>query len=168
MRMGWTGLSSGWIEPGGGAALWLVLGAAAVVTLLCIGIHYETIRQLIAVLHRKEFRRSRPVLIAVVLVLFVAHLAEAALFALTYHVVFAMLSGEHLVGPYDSSFVDTLYFSLAVYTTVGFGDIAPVGPVRLLVGVEALAGLVLITWSASFTFLMMQRIFAKDFDLDAR
>ena len=50
-----------------------------------------------------------------------------------------------------------------MYTTVGFGDIAPLGPVRLLVGIEALAGLVLITWSASFTFLIMQRIFARDF-----
>lgn len=44
-----------------------------------------------------------------------------------------------------------------VYTTVGFGDLIPIGPIRLMAGVEALTGLVMITWSASYTFLEMQR-----------
>ena len=39
---------------------------------------------------------------------------------------------------------------------MGFGDITPEGPLRLLVGTEALVGLVLITWSASFSFIAMQ------------
>ena len=152
-------------SPSGNGMLWLVLGAAAIATLVCVGLHYETIRLLISVLHRKQYQSSRPVLIFVVLVLLVAHLIEAAIFAVTYLLVFAMHSGDHLEGQYDGTFGDTLYFSLSVYTTVGFGDIAPIGPVRLLVGFEALAGLVLITWSASFTFLMMQRIFARDFKI---
>jgi len=152
-------------SPSGDGMLWLVLGAAAIATLVCVGLHYETIRLLISVLHTKQYRQSRPVLIMVVLVLFVVHLIEAAIFALTYYLIFALHQGEHLEGTYDGSYGDTLYFSLSVYTTVGFGDIAPVGPVRLLVGIEALAGLVLITWSASFTFLMMQRIFARDFKI---
>ena len=40
---------------------------------------------------------------------------------------------------------------------VGFGDLAPVGAVRFLSGTEALTGFVLITWSASFTYLEMER-----------
>ena len=146
---------------------WAVLGIAAGVTLCCVGIHYETIRLLVIVLHRKANRRARPVLILTVLILLVAHLIEAAIFALAYKLVFLIhpTHAGQFVGDYDASFGDTLYFSLSVYTTVGFGDIAPLGPVRLLVGIEALAGLVLITWSASFTFLMMQRIFARDFDI---
>ena len=43
------------------------------------------------------------------------------------------------------------------FSTVGSADVYLVGPVRFLSGTEALAGLVLITWSASFTFLEMQR-----------
>jgi len=144
---------------------WIVLGIAAVTTLACVGLHYETIRLLVKTLHRETARRSRPVLIVTVLILLIIHLIEAAIFALAYRVVFLIYpdAGSTLVGPYDGSFGDTLYFSLSVYTTVGFGDIAPLGPVRLLVGIEALAGLVLITWSASFTFLIMQRIFSRDF-----
>lgn len=146
---------------------WAVLGIAAAVTLCCVGIHYETIRFLVSVLHGKANRRARPVLILTVLILLAVHLIEAAIFAFAYRLVFLIHPTDAgiLDGAYDGSFGDTLYFSLSVYTTVGFGDIAPVGPVRLLVGIEALAGLVLITWSASFTFLMMQRIFSRDFDI---
>jgi hypothetical protein len=46
---------------------------------------------------------------------------------------------------------------VTTYTTLGFGDIVPVGPVRFLTSVEALTGFVLITWSASFTYLEMNR-----------
>lgn len=144
--------------------IWVVLVIAAVTTLVCVGMHYETIRLLVSLVHHRPIRRHRPVLIFVVLVLFFVHLIEAAIFAVAYKLVFTLRPTDagQLVGPYDGGFGDTLYFSLSVYTTVGFGDIAALGPVRLLVGIEALAGLVLITWSASFTFLIMQRMFSRD------
>jgi len=40
---------------------------------------------------------------------------------------------------------------------VGFGDLVPIGPIRMLTAAEGLTGLALVTWSASFTFLAMQR-----------
>ncbi|RZA02340.1 MAG: two pore domain potassium channel family protein, partial [Moraxellaceae bacterium] len=43
------------------------------------------------------------------------------------------------------------------FTTLGLGDITPVGAIRFLAGTEALTGFVLVTWSASFTFVEMQR-----------
>jgi hypothetical protein len=43
------------------------------------------------------------------------------------------------------------------FTTVGAGAVHLSGPIRFLNGTEALTGLVLITWSASFTFLEMTR-----------
>ena len=54
-------------------------------------------------------------------------------------------------------FLDSVYFSAVCYTTLGLGDIVPSGAIRFLVGTEALTGFVLITWSASFTFVEMQR-----------
>ena len=47
------------------------------------------------------------------------------------------------------------------YTTVGFGDVTPVGPIRFMAATEALTGLVLITWSASFTYLEMERFWGR-------
>ena len=47
------------------------------------------------------------------------------------------------------------------YTTVGFGDVSPVGSIRLLAGTCALTGFVMITWSASFLFLEMERFWRR-------
>jgi hypothetical protein len=43
---------------------------------------------------------------------------------------------------------------------LGLGDIAPLGPVRLLAGVEALNGLLMIAWTASFTYLSMEKFWS--------
>jgi hypothetical protein len=43
------------------------------------------------------------------------------------------------------------------YSRIGFGDLYPVGGARLLAGVEAVIGLLLIGWSASFTYPVMER-----------
>jgi hypothetical protein len=62
------------------------------------------------------------------------------------------LAGEETLG-----FFDHIYFSAICFTTVGFGEIWPTGAVRFLAATESLAGFVLITWSASFTYLEMER-----------
>lgn len=40
---------------------------------------------------------------------------------------------------------------------VGYGEIVAQGYLRYLMGVEGLVGLILITWSASFLFIEMQK-----------
>jgi hypothetical protein len=62
------------------------------------------------------------------------------------------MSGSIEGGP-----LDFYYLSLSSYTTLGIGDIYPTGPLRVIAGIEALNGLVLIGWSASFTYLTMER-----------
>lgn len=57
--------------------------------------------------------------------------------------------------------LDAVYLSAATFTTVGFGDLAPVGPIRFLSGTTALTGFVLIAWSASFTCLEMERFWQR-------
>ena len=78
----------------------------------------------------------------------VAHSIEVALFAFAYKVSIESGFGT-LEGNFEGSIVDPLYFSYAAFTTVGFGDIVPTEPLRLLAGMEALTGSVLITWTAS-------------------
>ena len=52
---------------------------------------------------------------------------------------------------------DTIYLSATTYSTLGYGDLTPTGHIRFLYGTESLTGLVLITWSASLTFIELQR-----------
>ncbi|MEO5735621.1 MAG: ion channel [Rubrivivax sp.] len=67
------------------------------------------------------------------------------------------MSIGNLGGPTGFSLSTCLYVSAETCTSLGFGDITPHGPVRLLAGVEGLNGLLLIRWSASFTCICMER-----------
>ncbi len=55
------------------------------------------------------------------------------------------------------SFATLFYFSTETFTSLGFGDMMPVGPIRMLAGIEALNGLLLIGWSASYLYIAMER-----------
>jgi hypothetical protein len=96
--------------------------------------------------------------LVVMLGLLVAHVLEILIFALGYIVMQYGLGLGHITGMSEGNLFDFIYFSSVVYTTVGFGDLLPVGAIRILTAAEGLAGLAMITWSASFTFLAMQRL----------
>jgi hypothetical protein len=66
--------------------------------------------------------------------------------------------GEHG----SDNLFDAIYLSATTYTTLGIGDLAPVGAVRLVSGMEALTGFLMITWSASFTYLEMSRLWTDE------
>ena len=52
-----------------------------------------------------------------------------------------------------------LYFSLATYTTIGFGDVV-LGPWwRVLAGIEGLTGILLVGWSTAFVFAVVNRMY---------
>lgn len=137
----------------------VILACAALVVATSF-LHYEVLRLLHGALPTLRIpRRSK--LLVVIVAAFLAHALEifvygAALYALITWLGAGALAGA-LAGTAGSSFANCLYFSAETYTSLGFGDLTPVGPVRLLAGVEALNGLLLIGWSASFTYISMER-----------
>lgn len=94
-------------------------------------------------------------IIVVVLAAFVGHTLAVWTYALAYWLTADALGGFGGL-PVDD-FMDYLYFSAITYTSLGFGDHYPLSHLRLIAGVEALNGLLLIGWSASFTYLAMER-----------
>jgi len=136
---------------------WPVVVAAIVLALSCVVIHYETLSMIIRLFAKRRLH-VRLALPLAVYVMLLAHVVEILLYALGYSVLIAYgpPGVGALEGSYEPGLADTFYFSSSVYTTVGFGDITPEGPLRLLAGTEALVGLVMITWSASFSFIAMQ------------
>ena len=135
---------------------WIVALATIGVIAMVIGLHYEMLRGCIRFLPRVAHRRRRRVLL-LILVIMLTHVAEIWLFALGHYFLVRIEGLGELTGISLSSLADYAYYSGMVYTTVGFGDIVPHGPIRFMSSMEALTGLVMITWSASFTFLEMQR-----------
>jgi len=95
--------------------------------------------------------------VVAVLGVLVAHAAQVWIFASAYYFMHKADGWGTLAGNFSGQFIDCVYFSFTTFTTLGYGDIEPLGALRYLTGIEALAGLVLITWSASFIFVEMQR-----------
>lgn len=118
--------------------------------------HYEMLHLLTLWIPKLAVRHRYRVVVGVFGSLF-AHVCEIALFALGYYMMARHGELGTLAGNFDGSFADCLYFSITAYTSLGFGDIEPFGALRLLAGFEALTGLVLITWTASFMFVEMRR-----------
>jgi len=131
----------------------VVVTAAAV--FLCVLLHYEVLNFLSRWLVRLEGQRRRRVLFAIFGVL-PAHVAEIWIFGMAYLLleISPAFGSAHGVGP---SLLDYIYISAMTFTTVGMSDAYLNGPIRFVCGNEALTGLVLITWSASFTFVEMER-----------
>jgi uncharacterized membrane protein len=99
------------------------------------------------------------------------HIVEILIFAAGYFVLSQklgfgdLIQGANFGEPIpvtQTGYTDFIYYSAVVYSTLGFGDVVPTGPLRILTGIEGVAGLVLITWSASFTFLEMLRHWGRD------
>ena len=119
-------------------------------------VHYECLMRLNWLMPRLNiWHRFR--MVFGVLGALVAHAIEVWIFALGYYLMNASEHLGQLTGNYDGSFMDSVYFSFTTFTTIGFGDITPIGPLKFLTGLEALTGLVLITWTASFLFIEMQK-----------
>jgi voltage-gated potassium channel Kch len=119
-------------------------------------IHYEVLRQLSICLPALGIR-ARAKLIVVILAAFMAHAVEIFLYASAFYLLARYLGAGTLGDPGQLSFSRILYFSGETFTSLGYGDIVPHGALRLLAGMEALNGLLLIGWTASYTYIAMER-----------
>ena len=137
----------------------VVLIITVVLVGICVGIHYESMVMIIKLSNRWDHLRRGGIVIAVLGSL-AAHVIEISVFAFAYRIMIPVGRFGALIMDDTPVLQDCFYFSFVTYTTLGFGDITPVGPIRFLTAAEALAGLVLITWSASFLFILMQRHWA--------
>ncbi len=129
---------------------------AALLVVLSTFTHYEVLRLLSAWVPRIRVR-PRARLLAVLLGTFFGHLVGVSFYALAYFYLRDRFDLGNFGGTFADVFTSYLYFSAETYTTIGLGDIYPLGPLRLITGIEALNGLLLIGWSASFTYLAMQK-----------
>jgi hypothetical protein len=118
--------------------------------------HYEFLR-LISHFIRGGAGVPRHKLLFVIFGVLGAHIFEIAIFAGGYWFADAALHLGNFSGIHILHAADYFYFSAEAYTSLGAGNLYPVGGLRLLAGMETLNGLLLIGWSTSYTFLAMTR-----------
>lgn len=132
----------------------------AVTIMICVLIHYEGLRLLNDVLPKLRGSHRRRIIFMILSLLFL-HIIEIWLFGGAYYFLLHLDGFGELVGAPGASLIDCIYFSAAVFTTVGFGDIYPIGAIRTMTGTQGIVGLTMITWSASFTYVEMSKIWGK-------
>jgi hypothetical protein len=86
----------------------------------------------------------------VVILMFLASLAEVIVWATTY----IALNAIH-------GFEKALYFSMVTYTTLGYGDILLDERWRLLASFEAANGVIMFGWSTAVVMAAVQHIYFK-------
>lgn len=136
---------------------WIINGALIAVVVV---IHYEILRVLSVVIPKWPIQHRLKVVVGLLGAL-TAHVIEIWVFGIGFYFLAMNPEFGNLVGNYEHSLLDSVYFSFVMYTSLGIGDIVPVGNLRFLAGLETLTGLVLITWTASFMYIEMQRFWER-------
>lgn len=144
----------------------MVLVTAAVVGIVVV-FHYEVIQLLSRWCDRRQRKfpdegRNRPIILSVMFILIFAHVVEIWAFGTAFWWLLNHDGFGEITGYPSVSLLDSVYFSAATYTTVGWGDLATTGHIRFLAGTEALVGFMMITWSASFGYLVMARTLGRN------
>jgi len=130
--------------------------ASTLLVVICILIHYEVLRLTSDHLADLPVRPHARILV-VVIACFAAHTIEVWLYGIAYFLSIEAFDLGGFGGQPVAGFEDSLYFSAVTYTSLGLGDYYPTRGLRLIAGVEALNGLMMIAWSASFTYLAMEK-----------
>jgi len=137
----------------------------AVLVYLTVLLHYEALRLLTEkILPRLDRSSHRWQICFIVLVLMVTHVVEIEVYALGMYIASEVLMLGGLSGE-DISVTTYSYFSFSCYTSLGIGDIVPTEKMRLLSGIEALTGLLMIGWTASFLLVEMRERWSRQVDV---
>jgi hypothetical protein len=135
------------------------IASASSLVLIMIGtfIFHEMMRHAWRRLRQIEHRPLLTIHLGM-LTMFLCHTIVVWLFGISYWLMierwhFGSLSGDYRPG----HLLTYIYFSATTYSSLGFGDIYPKGPMRLMTGVEAIYGLILIGWSIAYSFVAAER-----------
>jgi len=83
------------------------------------------------------------------------HFIEIMLWAITYR---QLVAADEL-----KSFGEAFYFSIVTFTTLGYGDITLSDQWRILSGVEAVNGILLVGWTTALLFAVIQKAIKNAF-----
>lgn len=121
----------------------------------CFFVHYETLRVLMWATAGVR-GRERLALSLAMAALIAAHIVEIAMFAGAYFVSVHVLRLGSFVETRSMMPVDYFYYAAETYSSLGYGDIYPLGNLRLLASITPLVGILLLGWSGAFLFSLVQ------------
>jgi hypothetical protein len=145
------------LDEGGAVLLQLVVALALMVATTVIhGLFMVGAMAVLGKTHAKRWgmrsRWTRISLVAgLVQMMFLASVAEVALWAAVYVAVGALSAAE-----------PALYFSMVTFTTLGYGDVLLHPSWRLLASFQAATGIIMFGWTTGIIFAFVHRVSQQD------
>ncbi len=103
------------------------------ITLLAVAgailVHYEGLRQINLRVIRSRRRASHHLMLYASYMVVLLHLVEILIFAAAFHYL-KQIPGMGYLHDAHPHFYDSFYFSAMVFSSIGLGDLYPIGPIR--------------------------------------
>ncbi len=149
---------------GGAAGVLAVIAGTLLATGLCVMLHYEGLYRMwrYAHGHTTHTRRQPVQVLLAIFGVMALHMLQIVIFGTVWWGLLQFPGTGTVANIAHLQWHGALFLSSLSYTSLGFDALVPMGAVRILASVEALTGLVLVAWSASFAFLLMQRHWRVD------
>jgi hypothetical protein len=136
---------------------------AAIMVVVTVTVHYQvmaiTSDRIIPWAQKRA--PSRSVVAYGITGLLLGHIVEILLFALMMKILLYFPMWGSIQGDFGNGWGDFLYLSTVSYTTLGDSGVRLIGPIRAIAASESLVGLMMIIWSASFSYLNMKTIWER-------
>ena len=140
----------------------VVIFATLATAMLCVLLHYEGLFRMERRFRAGASKAGRKQMLFAILGVLALHMAQIWIFGVAWWALLHFPDAGAISGATHVQWHGALFLSALAFTSLGFDAWVPVGAIRILAGVEALTGLVLVAWSASFAFLQMQRHWTQD------
>jgi hypothetical protein len=137
------------------ATMPLTIALSLAMIFACFSVHYEALRLLMRATAGAS-SRGRVVFALAMAGLVAVHIVEIALFGVAF---FASVRVFHLgsfVETRSMALMDYFYYAAETYSSLGYGDIYPLGDIRLLASITPVVGILLLGWSSAFLFSLVQ------------
>ena len=117
-------------------------------------LHYEAIQRLDRLARRST--GAYPALLFVICGLVGLHLVEIGIYAAIFHLADQTLALGDFDGKAFPTSMDYFYYAAEAYASLGYNNVIPIGEMRLVTSIAPLNGLLLLTWSGSFLFSLVE------------
>lgn len=140
----------------------VVIAGSLLAVTLCVLLHYEGLYRMECRFRAGSNRAGRRQMLFAILGVQTLHMVQICIFGMAWWVLLQLPDSGSIAGTSHLQWHGALFLSVLAFTSLGFDAWVPIGAIRILAGVEALTGLVLVAWSASFAFLQMLRHWKQD------
>ena len=143
------------------------ISIATTLVAVTVLIHFEGL-QLLSRGLRQFAGHGRWHMLIIIYGVIVVHILEIAIYGFGYWLGDIIFDIGQFAGVRAVNFREYIFFSAETFTSLGLGDVYPLGALRLIASVEVLNGLILIGWSTSFTFLVMIKYWGRTLNVEEK